>query len=79
MNEEEKIVVLHCLDTKERPVHRYKVFASEVKFTFVEAMTVVGLSIQIDDTTIYEETFDTSYEVSSDGGDVTLNLTHLEL
>ncbi len=74
MNEEEKMVVLHCEDMKGRPVLRYRVFQTEVQFNFDEEIDVTGLSITLDDAEIYRETFEKTIHIGEGGGEISLNL-----
>ncbi len=79
MNEEERIVILRCEDKRGRPVLRYRIFQAETKFNFDEEIKVVGLSINLDDVEIYRETFEKAYPIGEDGGEITLNLSALEV
>ena len=78
MNEEEKIVILHCEDVRGRSILKYRVFQPEIQFSFNDEINVTGLSITIDDAEIYRETFEKTYHIGEDGGEITLNLAAWE-
>jgi len=78
MEQESKLVVLHCQDTRGRDMEKYKVFGRSVTFNFERGAKINRLLIIEDDQELYREELGECY-VPEEGGNLVIDLSKVEV
>ena len=78
MEQENKLIVLHCKDERGRGMEKYKVFSTNATFHFEKGATVRRLSIIENDQELYREDLG-DCQVPEDGGNLIIDLSKVKI